>query len=71
MNKNGKILKAEDFFPYFKKEIKFDDLRSISMPQKNKTGIVVGIRESSVEIRTNNIMTKWYDFNSLKIVFYI
>ena len=71
MNRNGKILKAEDFFPFFRKDIRFDDLRSISMPEKNRIGKVIGIREDSVELRVNNNITKWYSFNTTNIIFYL
>lgn len=71
MKDDGKMLKASDFFPFFEKEIKFDDLRSKSMPHENISGVVVGIRLTSVELRVNNIITNWYEINSLNIIFHI
>jgi hypothetical protein len=62
------LLKPEDFFPYFLKEISFEDNRSKTMPFKGK-GTLIGIRETSVEIRVGNVMTNWYDINSPYIIF--
>jgi hypothetical protein len=63
-------LKPEDFFPYFLKEIYFEDNRSKTMPFRGR-GTLIGIRETSVEIRVGNVMTNWYDINSLNIYFHI
>ena len=59
--------KIEDFIPYLRKEISFEDNRSISMPTKRK-GIVIGLRLNSVEIRENNNLTQWYPINSFSII---
>jgi hypothetical protein len=71
MKQNYTIPKSDDFFPYFGKEIIFDDIRSTTMAQLNTKGIVVGIRLDSVEIRICNNMTNWYSFSSMNIIFHI
>jgi hypothetical protein len=63
-----KLYNYLDFLPYFNKEIIFDDNRSNCMPEKNKVGLVVGIRMDSVELRVGNIIQKWYPFNHSDIV---
>jgi hypothetical protein len=63
-------LTAKEFFPYFGKEIEFEDNRSYTMPWKGK-GTVVGIREHDVEIRVNNNITLWYPLSSLNIIFHL
>ena len=63
------LLKAQDFFPFFLKEIYFEDNRSKTMPFKGK-GTIIGIRETSVEIRVGNVMTNWYEINSPNIIFH-
>ena len=61
--------KAEDFIPYLRREISFDDNRSKTMPSVKK-GIVIGIRLNSIEIRINNNFTDWYPINSPNINFH-
>jgi hypothetical protein len=59
--------KAEEFIPYFRKEISFEDNRSKAMPRIRK-GVVIGIRLNEIEIREGNIMTTWIPINSFNIV---
>jgi hypothetical protein len=66
----NKQQQAEDFFPYFRSEIEFEDNRSKTMPYKGR-GEIVGIRLNSVELRVNNNITQWYPINSLNIIFYL
>lgn len=61
---------AEDFFPYFRKEITFEDNRSQAMRARRK-GTLIGIRLDSVEIRVGNNITNWYPINSPNIIFII
>ena len=58
----------KDFIPYFNKEIRVFDNRSVVMPTKF-IGTIVGIRLDSVEIRSNNVMTNWYPINSVRVSF--
>lgn len=60
---------AEDFIPFLRKEITFEDNRSKTMPWKGK-GVVIGITLDSVLIRKNNIITDWYPINSSNIIFH-
>jgi hypothetical protein len=79
-NKFGNVIKSfylyimkrkpEDFFPFFNKEISFEDNRSKTMPRKGK-GIVIGIRTDSVELRVNNNISQWYPINSLNMIYYL
>lgn len=57
-------MKAQDFFPYFDKEIEFEDNRSLTMPFKGK-GTVIGIRTNGVELRVNNNVTQWYPIRTI------